>query len=57
MNDGPDLDAVLAFLRRLREGLDAGLELPEAVTRGATVLPRDARSASVVDRHRVRVRS
>jgi 1-acyl-sn-glycerol-3-phosphate acyltransferase len=43
MNNAPDLDAVLAFLRRLREGLDAGLELPEAVTRGATVLPRDAR--------------
>jgi 1-acyl-sn-glycerol-3-phosphate acyltransferase len=43
VSDGPDLDALLAFLRRLREGLDAGLELPEAVTRGATVLPRDAR--------------
>jgi 1-acyl-sn-glycerol-3-phosphate acyltransferase len=43
VSDGSDLDALLAFLRRLREGLDAGLELPEAVTRGATVLPRDAR--------------
>jgi 1-acyl-sn-glycerol-3-phosphate acyltransferase len=43
VSDAPDLDAVIAFLRRLREGLDAGLELPEAVTRGATVLPRDAR--------------
>jgi 1-acyl-sn-glycerol-3-phosphate acyltransferase len=43
MNNAPDLDAILVFLRRLREGLDAGLELPEAVTRGATVLPRDAR--------------
>ena len=35
--------AALAFMRRLREGLDAGLELPEALTRGAAALPRDAR--------------
>jgi 1-acyl-sn-glycerol-3-phosphate acyltransferase len=35
--------AALAFMRRLREGLDSGLELPEALTRGATALPRDAR--------------
>jgi 1-acyl-sn-glycerol-3-phosphate acyltransferase len=28
---------------RLREGLDAGLELPDAVTRGAAALPRDTR--------------
>ncbi len=33
----------IAFMRRLRAGLDAGLELPEALTRGATALPRDAR--------------
>ena len=32
-----------AFLRRLREGLDAGLELPEAIARGGGALPRDAR--------------
>ena len=31
-----------AFLRRLREGLDAGLDLPEAIARGGTALPRDA---------------
>jgi 1-acyl-sn-glycerol-3-phosphate acyltransferase len=37
------LDAAIGFMRRLREGLDAGLELPEAVTRGAAALPRDAR--------------
>jgi 1-acyl-sn-glycerol-3-phosphate acyltransferase len=43
MSDVPNLDTVLAFMRRLREGLDAGLELPDAVTRGATALPRDAR--------------
>jgi 1-acyl-sn-glycerol-3-phosphate acyltransferase len=35
--------AALAFMRRLREGLDSGLELPEALTRGATALPREAR--------------
>jgi 1-acyl-sn-glycerol-3-phosphate acyltransferase len=33
----------IAFMRRLRAGLDSGLELPEALTRGATALPRDAR--------------
>ena len=33
----------LAFMRRLREGLDSGLELPEALTRGAVALPREAR--------------
>jgi 1-acyl-sn-glycerol-3-phosphate acyltransferase len=33
----------IAFMRRLRAGLDSGLELPEALTRGATTLPRDAR--------------
>ena len=32
-----------AFLRRMREGLDAGLELPEAIARGGATLPRDAR--------------
>jgi 1-acyl-sn-glycerol-3-phosphate acyltransferase len=43
VTDSLDLDAILGFLSRLREGLDAGLELPEAVTRGAAALPRDAR--------------
>ena len=33
----------LAFMRRLREGLDSGLELPDALTRGAAALPREAR--------------
>jgi 1-acyl-sn-glycerol-3-phosphate acyltransferase len=33
----------LAFMRRLREGLESGLELPEALARGAVALPRDAR--------------
>jgi 1-acyl-sn-glycerol-3-phosphate acyltransferase len=33
----------IAFMRRLRAGLDSGLELPEAITKGATALPRDAR--------------
>jgi 1-acyl-sn-glycerol-3-phosphate acyltransferase len=35
--------SAIAFMRRLREGLDAGLELPEALARGAAALPRDAR--------------
>ena len=40
------------FMRRLRAGLDAGLELPEALTRGAAALPRDARETlgRIVDR-------
>jgi 1-acyl-sn-glycerol-3-phosphate acyltransferase len=33
----------VGFMRRLREGLDVGLELPEALARGALALPRDAR--------------
>jgi 1-acyl-sn-glycerol-3-phosphate acyltransferase len=40
--------AAIAFMRRLREGLDSGLELPEALARGAAALPRDARAT--VDR-------
>ena len=35
--------SAVAFLRRLREGLDSGLELPDALARGATALPREAR--------------
>jgi 1-acyl-sn-glycerol-3-phosphate acyltransferase len=35
--------AALAFMRRLREGLDSGLELPDALARGTTALPREAR--------------
>lgn len=44
--------AAIAFMRRLRAGLDSGLELPEAITRGATALPRDARETltRIVDR-------
>jgi 1-acyl-sn-glycerol-3-phosphate acyltransferase len=43
---------VIAFMRRLRAGLDSGLELPEAISRGATALPRDARETlnRIVDR-------
>jgi 1-acyl-sn-glycerol-3-phosphate acyltransferase len=43
MSEPPGLTAALAFMRRLREGLDAGLELPEALTSGAAALPREAR--------------
>jgi 1-acyl-sn-glycerol-3-phosphate acyltransferase len=35
----------IGFLRRLREGLDAGMELPQAVSRGAAELPSGARDA------------
>jgi 1-acyl-sn-glycerol-3-phosphate acyltransferase len=34
----------IGFMRRLREALEAGAELPEAVARGAAALPRDARA-------------
>ena len=37
-------EGALAFMRRLREGLDAGLDLPEAVACAASALPRDART-------------
>jgi 1-acyl-sn-glycerol-3-phosphate acyltransferase len=40
------IEAAVAFMRRVREGLDAGLELPDAVTRGAMALPRDARQTA-----------
>jgi 1-acyl-sn-glycerol-3-phosphate acyltransferase len=43
MSETPGLTAALAFMRRLREGLDAGLELPEALTGGAAALPQGAR--------------
>ena len=33
----------ITFLRRMREGLDAGLELPEALARAAGALPREGR--------------
>jgi 1-acyl-sn-glycerol-3-phosphate acyltransferase len=37
--------AAIGFMRRLRAGLESGLELPEAITRGASALPRDARES------------
>jgi 1-acyl-sn-glycerol-3-phosphate acyltransferase len=40
---GVNTATAIAFMRRLRAGLDSGLELPEAITRGASALPRDAR--------------
>jgi 1-acyl-sn-glycerol-3-phosphate acyltransferase len=38
------LAAATSFLRALRRGLDAGLELPEALARAATHLPRGSRA-------------
>ena len=46
MSEPGGVEAAVAFMRRLREGLDAGLELPDAVTRGAAALPRDARQTA-----------
>jgi 1-acyl-sn-glycerol-3-phosphate acyltransferase len=43
VSESPGVQAAVAFMRRLREGLDAGLELPDAVRGGARALPRDAR--------------
>jgi 1-acyl-sn-glycerol-3-phosphate acyltransferase len=37
-------EGALAFMRRLREGLEAALDLPEAIARAAGALPRDARA-------------
>jgi len=37
------LGTALVFAGRLRRALDAGLDLPEALVRGASVLPRDSR--------------
>lgn len=36
------IETASAFLRALREGLDAGLDLPEALTRSAAAMPRGA---------------
>jgi 1-acyl-sn-glycerol-3-phosphate acyltransferase len=43
--DEPEETPAIGFLRRLREGLDAGLELPEVAARGAAGLPGGARAA------------
>jgi 1-acyl-sn-glycerol-3-phosphate acyltransferase len=43
MTEAGRMEAAAAFMRRLREGLDAGLELPDALASGASVLPREAR--------------
>ena len=49
---GVNSATAITFMRRLRAGLDSGLELPEAISRGATALPRDARETQnrIVDR-------
>ena len=39
------MNEAIAFLRRLRSGLEAGLDLPVAVGGAASALPRDARHA------------
>jgi 1-acyl-sn-glycerol-3-phosphate acyltransferase len=46
MSESPGVQAAVAFMRRLREGLDAGLELPDALRGGVRTLPRDARETA-----------
>ncbi|HEU0024281.1 MAG TPA: lysophospholipid acyltransferase family protein [Thermoleophilaceae bacterium] len=41
----PGVGAAISFMRLLREGLDAGLELPDALARSAVALPREAGDA------------
>jgi 1-acyl-sn-glycerol-3-phosphate acyltransferase len=43
VSDGVATQAALAFMRRVREGLEAGRELPDALAAGAGALPHDAR--------------
>ncbi len=43
-SERPDYAGTISFLRRFRRGLDAGLDLPEALARGAVELPHDARA-------------
>ena len=42
MSDGA-IELAGTFLRRLRDGLDAGLDLPEAVSRSTAAMPRSVR--------------
>jgi len=42
---GFPLGPAVAFLRRLREGLEPGTSLPDALAQASTALPRDARKA------------
>jgi 1-acyl-sn-glycerol-3-phosphate acyltransferase len=39
------LRPAVAFMRRMRDGLDSGLEVPEAAVRATAALPREAREA------------
>jgi 1-acyl-sn-glycerol-3-phosphate acyltransferase len=43
-DDAGAIGGLTASLRRFRQGLDAGLELPEALARGASDIPHDARA-------------
>ncbi len=49
----PGVGTAIAFMRRLREGLEAGADLPEAVGRGALALPREATEALRLGRRRL----
>jgi 1-acyl-sn-glycerol-3-phosphate acyltransferase len=43
VSDAPGMETALGFMRRLRAGLDSGVDLSAAVAAGADILPRDAR--------------
>jgi 1-acyl-sn-glycerol-3-phosphate acyltransferase len=38
----PGIGSAIGFMQRLREGLETGIELPEALARGAAGLPRES---------------
>jgi len=42
---GRGVGTAISFMRLLREGLDAGVDLPEALGRGMVALPREASEA------------
>jgi 1-acyl-sn-glycerol-3-phosphate acyltransferase len=52
MSEGP-LDLAGSFLRGLRGGLDAGLDLPEALSRSTAAMPRGVRESARAARARL----
>jgi 1-acyl-sn-glycerol-3-phosphate acyltransferase len=46
MTDAESMQVAVGFMRRLRRGLDAGLDLPDALASGAVGLPREARATA-----------
>ncbi len=46
-------EIVTSFLRTLRDGLDSGLDLPEALARGAAGVPRETRERGMLAARRI----